>query len=486
MNIKKIIISILITILFIAAIGASINGFVGVALVINLLASTISLLFLKNLNGGYTNLTIIFYGFSILYGLSGPVAVYWGEGLHSIFGYNFNVSIFLIAYSLSNVGFIIGVILYNSINANRNKKKLVNDNVIEYFEKNKKMFITLAVFLAFISMIFEIVNFVRVGGFYTIMSGKAAYQSAVSELTLSLPSRNLAELGFVLLSIYMAITLYKKSSVSKLKMFLYIVFSVPYFSLTIFLGKRGVILSFLMILIMGLSFFKPLKRIKAKLVIILVILYIFTGFLYANRGIASLLITDTEYFVDVAFNKERIVKALNPGAQEFGAPFGNFNKFYTQNNGDYQLILGESYLRGLALPIPSFMYPGEKPQQIGYIFRDIYFPSEAARGSIAGTAFSSILEAYWNFSYSGIIMIYFLLAYFLQFLDKKYKYKSRFSSIVYLVAVPQVITFHRTSMGNVFASMIINIILISLFVFFLSDLLFKKATVNSNTIDVLD
>lgn len=474
MNIKKIIISILITILFMASIGASVNGFVGVALIINLLTSTISIFHLKNINGGYSNLTIIFYGFSVLYGLSGPVAVYWGEGLHSIFGNNFNVAIFLTAYSLSNIGFMVGVTLYNCVNANKNKKVIVDNNLIEYFGSNKKVYVTLAVYLAFISMAFEIINFIRVDGFHTIMRGKAAYQSAVSELTLSLPSRNVAELGFVLLSIYIAINLYKKTKVDKVKILLYIIYSIPYFSISLFLGKRGVLLSFLMIFIIGISFFEPIKKVKGKLVILLIVLYILMGFVYANRGIASLLVTDTEYFIDIAFNKERIVKALNPGAQEFGAPFGNFNKFYTQTNGEFQLLLGKSYITGLALLIPSFAYPGEKPQQIGYVFRDIYFPTEAARGSIAGTAFSSILEAYWNFGFFGIILIYFLLAYFLQYLDKKYKYKSRLTSVVYLMIVPQVISFHRTSMGNIYASMIINMILISFFVFFLSEFLFKK------------
>ena len=76
--------------------------------------------------------------------------------------------------------------------------------------------------------------------------------------------------------------------------------------------------------------------------------------------------------------------------------------------GDYEFKYGESYVKGLLITIPSFLYPWEKPQQITYEFRDKYFAEEAKRSSIAGTAFSSIMESYWNFGYVGIVIMYII------------------------------------------------------------------------------
>ena len=126
---------------------------------------------------------------------------------------------------------------------------------------------------------------------------------------------------------------------------------------------------------------------------------------------------------------------------------------------------GETYLRGLVIWIPSFMCIGEKPQQITYEFRDSYFPSEAKRSSIAGTAFSSILEAYWNFGYLGVFVIYFIVAYLLQKLDLYWKNYSEFSFLLYILISPFLISFHRSALGDIISNIILKALALLVFVY---------------------
>ena len=136
------------------------------------------------------------------------------------------------------------------------------------------------------------------------------------------------------------------------------------------------------------------------------------GFIYANRAIIVLLRDDPEEFFEEAFSQNRITQALNPSTNEFGVGFANFNELYVSEN--YEFLFGKSYLQGFLITFPSFIYIGEKPQQITYVFRDTYFYSESLRSSIAGTGFSSILEAYWNFGFPGVLFMYIIFGYIIQ------------------------------------------------------------------------
>jgi oligosaccharide repeat unit polymerase len=79
-------------------------------------------------------------------------------------------------------------------------------------------------------------------------------------------------------------------------------------------------------------------------------------------------------------------------------------------NPHTEYLFGRSYVDGLTIPIPRLIWP-EKPVSVTYQFRDEYFPAERERGTIAGTGFSSILEAYMNFGVAGIVAVYLLLGY---------------------------------------------------------------------------
>ena len=245
----------------------------------------------------------------------------------------------------------------------------------------------------------------------------------------------------------------------KFRLFLlFVLLMLPCLAINILLGQRGKLISYIIIIILIYAYNKPIKKVKPKLILIFFIIYFILSFLYANRAIVSLLKDDINEFLNKAFSKERLVKALNPATNEFGVGFANFNELYISD--EYKFLLGKSYIEGLAITVPSFMYLGEKPKQITYVFRDQYFYSESLRSSIAGTGFSPILEAYWNFGFLGIFLVYIIYGYVISRLDFYYKRKNVFFFSIYLAISPFVITFHRTAFGDIISSIILKVIVL--------------------------
>ncbi|GMQ60451.1 hypothetical protein AN1V17_48510 [Vallitalea sediminicola] len=468
---KNLLKAITLIILYLLSIAFSQVDLIDISLIISIITSIFLVFYIKTICKSYSNLTIVFYAFSVLYGLSGPINVYWGEGLANIFGDLYDVGSFISVFCISNIGFIIGILFYNLFN--KGKSNFVFKDISRLFLK-EKVLIKSSLIFAFISMSFELINFMRVGGISALIQGKAYYQSAISELSVTVPVNYFADFAFAFFSLYIGININRRKKNNKMKILRFIIYMMPYLFVNIYLGKRGVLLSIIIIIFIGVTYLKPIKSIRPKLIIMVLLLYIIMGFLYANRGIAPLLFTDKNTFFELAFQKERIVKALNPGSNEFGAPFGNFNMFYINSNNKFDLLLGKSYVNGIFLMIPSIIYPGNKPQQIGYIFRDVYFPSEALRGSIAGTAFSSILEAYWNFSYFGVFFMYLFIGYMLQRLDKRISNKNWKSLVFYISLSPLVISFHRVSFGNIISAIAFKGIILYIFVCIFSCFIFDR------------
>lgn len=428
------------------------------SIVLNIITAVMTIISIRLISGNFSNITILFCAFSIIYGLSGPITVQYGEGLNELFGNEFNINAFLIAYDLANIGFIIGMIFYNSSNKKRFNKQVLEEN----FYVHKKKYIILAMFCMTLGTSFEFINFLRVGGISTLIKGKAIYQAAVANLSLTLPSDIFISIAVELCTLYFMINKIRSEKIDWMSIGITICIAMPFLVINIFLGKRGILLALALIIFLTVTYFKPIKFISKKLIILFVILYLVMTFLYANRAIMPLLLTDKNKFIDKAFSKEKIEKALNPGGSEFGAAFGNFNKLYTKEN--YEFKYGETYLKGLVVFIPSFLYIGEKPQQITYEFRDEYFASEAKRSSIAGTAFSSILEAYWNFGYVGVFVVYLIIGYTLQKMDTYWREKNENSFLLYILISPFLISFHRSAFGDIIANIILKTIILIIFV----------------------
>ena len=310
----------------------------------------------------------------------------------------------------------------------------------------------------------EFIHFLRVGCFDVLLEGKAVYQAAVDELVFTIPTQLICQISLASLGVYVALVKFTKNKVSLKGIIICCIISLPYFSLLLFLGRRGPILSYLLIVILAISQIKPIKKLSIKFIIILLITYIFLGMLYGVRNYVNLIFTDFSQFTEKVFNKRNIVSSLNPGLNEFGCTFGNFNKLYVSN--DYEFLYGKSYLQGLFNFIPSYLYPGEKPQMITYKFRDDYFSFKAEISSIASTAFSSILETYWNFWYFGAI-IYSIYGFGLMWLDKKIKNMNSFFLLAYLSISPFVYSFHRSEFGHfVMETILLSLCIIIIYCFY--------------------
>ncbi len=456
-----------IIILFLLSMILSLNKYTNISLFICILSSFFFLVSIKMISGSYTNITLFFVSFSILYGLSGPINAVWGDGLPDIFSKPYFTDEFLFSYSIANIGLIFGIVLYKLKNSKISHSN--GNNILIRKYENPKMLLDIGMFFALLGSVFEIINLIRIGGFMRLFQGKAIYQSLTSELKLTLPSSDLMIISFSLVGLYLGFMKINKNkeNINKFKIILFLVYSSPYLLIKIILGQRGLLITLFLCILIGVAYFNPIKKIKFKLVVILVIMYVFMAFLYANRSITSLILDDPNLFIEIAFQKERIVKALNPGINEFGAAFGNYSEFYSKYKTEFIPKLGKTYIKGLVLPIPSFIYPGTKPKQITYEFRDEFFPFEAKRGTIAGTGFSSILEAYMNFKHIGIFFVYFIIGYFLQKIDFYYKKKNLFFRILYVSMFSQSISFHRSAFGHIFANLILKSILICFIVLYI-------------------
>lgn len=442
-------------IMYLLTASLSFSSYDNLTLSLLILCAVIEIIGVKKKVGNYSNILLIFTFFSILYGISGPITTLWGNGLEDAFIKTYNYGSWFLAYSLSQIGLILGL----CFDFNNNKTTKIEN---EYFSQEKVIFFAkLANILMLIGSVFQLINMYRIGGFSVLFMKKAIYQAREGALSLTLPSSDLVYLSIACFSVYCGF-IRKYNKIDFKYVILEIIFSIPYLLQLILLGQRGKMINILLIICLGIFYFKPLKKVNMKLVKMVLVVYIFMVFIYTNRSILDLVKTDKNLFYARVTDLTRYVDNLNPGTNEFGAAFGNFNTLMVYDN--YEFKLGETYLKGLAVPIPSFLYPGDKPQQITYEFRDQYFSSWANRSAIASTGFSSILEAYWNFGYIGIICIYILYGIIINYLENKFKYKSVLHGILYLCIATNSILFSRMAFGDTLSSVFYIIIYFFIFV----------------------
>ena len=441
--------------LFFSAVGSA-----KMSLLLVASASVTLLIFGKFLTKNYTSFLVIFLTFSLLYGLSGPLSTLYGENLSPLFTQPYETSFFLFNYSLAVAGITLGMVILSMLPFRHKPRPPL--------QANYRLIAILAVTFAALASSCEIVNFFRVGGISTLGHGKAVYQSSVGSLTLTLPSYGIALLAFSLISLAHVFPRNKLGSSRSLSKYvlLFILTISPLFVITVMLGKRGPLVAWLLAILVGITYFRPIRRLSGKIMLILLIFYIGLSFIFANRWLVTntVLTGDWSRFFSQAFRFERVVKFLNPGANEFGSAFGNFSEY--SKSGDSISIPGVTYVTALIGPIPSFLYPGEKPQQITYEFRDKFFPSEAVRSRIAGTGFSSILEAYMNFGVLGVFGVYFLVGIVLVLIERvRVVSQSPDLVLFYLLMLPLAQKFHRSSFGSVVNTILWATILIVVFRF---------------------
>ena len=422
-------------------------------LILLIVISIFSIFLLKDIYQNYINLVTFFMCFHVLYGLIGPITLMWIGGFPDIYGKVFDISAYLFAYTLATTGLLVG--FYFCFSKQKIKKESLN---IELTNKKILFFKSITYIITFGTTFGEIINFIRVGGFQTLYKGKAVYQAVVGDLFLTIPTNVLFDLSISFICVIIILNLRKNKKMDKTFIIINFILLLPFIFIKILLGQRGILLSSIIIIFLAFSYFKPIRKITKKIVLIVLICYFSLSFLYVARPGIKYIFNDFDRFSELVFKKERIMLVLNPGSNEFSCGFGNFNTLYVSN--DYNFLYGKSYLNGLFNFVPGFLYPGDKPLSITYQFRDIYFPEEKERSRIAGTAFSSILEAYWNFGFIGIFIMYILFSIILFLIENKMKNKSIWFLLIYFSISPLVMSFHRSELGDINTDVILKIIVI--------------------------
>ncbi|WP_374276688.1 oligosaccharide repeat unit polymerase [Azonexus sp.] len=399
----------------------------------------------KFATNSYTNVYIVYIVFSILYGISGPVAVQWGGGLNEIFPKPYRLQEITVFFSLSIVGTVLGLIA-GGINSGGDKTSFNTRLNLDVQVLNIGTLYRCAIFFLGLASVFELLNIQRAGGLEIIFLGKAFYQSAIAELTGVVPTLLFMMLGAALLGLYLSSA---NINIKRNSIYAFL-FASPWLLIMLISGRRGALVSIVLIVSLGYCYWKPIRLIKFKYIALTILFYSAMVALYVVRSqVEHAFATGNMNVIEERLLSSEVwSEAINPANNEFAAPFGNINTYILRNTDGPSY--GGTYVSGLASAVPSILWPN-KPKQELYNFRDKYFPEEALRGAVASTAYSSILEAYVNFRELGIVLVYMTISFLLIRLEK-YRLSSRniFVSLYYLLLTPIAISFHRSSLDASF------------------------------------
>jgi hypothetical protein len=434
-------------------------GALGASLALGGIAALALISLAFQLMGGFNNLLFVFVGFHLLYGLSGPVNALYGESIASPFSLPYETGAFLAAFAYSTAALALALLLAGPFFPAASSPR-------RFIDVDPALLGRMALIFAAFSTVLELSNLLRVGP-TVAFEGKAIYQSAVDALTVTAPSYEVSRIAFCLLGLAVAGTREAKARSPEYKGgrygALFLLLLLPMLLLTVLLGRRGPMLDWIFIYFVASTWYQSRRRIGRAVAVGTVVIYLAMGMLFANRAVLAyaFLINDFSTLGEHATQPEVIVSALNPGGNEFGAAFGNFSEYvkYDVEGPQY----GRTYLEGAALILPSFLYPGTKPQPVAYAFRDRFFPGIADEGAIASTAYSSLLEAYVNFRQAGVVMVYFVIGLVLMWIEARRRESSSLArAMIYLSLLPSAFVFHRADFGaSVVAPMFYSLVFIA-------------------------
>lgn len=382
----------------------------------------------------WVTVSALFGFFFLLYTLSGPYEVLFGSGEIPPFSPPFYVQQWLTDASLAVMGICWGAVCV------RLSRRLIPAGS----ELRPRLHLgTYATALMAAATLGEIINMIRAGGPGILLAGKAVYQAQTADIRFTLPSATVALVAFSFWGLYYAHTPRQtwKASVG------FMLFAVPLLGIHLLLGQRLEIASYLLAFLLGFTYRKPLIRFPWRWALLGVGLYLVIAPLYGFRWVFPLIISGQHVEIEASTAGRLLFSSLNPAANEFGGTFGNYSTYL--QTGEQELLYGKSYLTGLLGVVPSFLFPGEKPKAITYEFRDRFFPQQAQRSRIAGTAFSSLLEARMNFGTSGVFLVFSLWGTLLAFVEKlKQETQSVWYAVFYSTLAQLAMIFHRSGAGG--------------------------------------
>lgn len=390
---------------------------------------------------GFNSLAFFFLLFLGLYAYSVPISIVfnfalsphlysylssWGEVDRSLIAYTVCVHLALTGCWLSS--FFIGKAtqsVYQRVPPNANYKPAY-------------------IILGALSSLFEGINILRVGGWSTVMLGKKAFQSAIAETSLMLPS----ERFFYLSVIFFAINhLKKKIGLNDLLLLCSV--NIIYIYTNLIIGERGTFVALIGVLFISIFYFKPITRISIKYILLASIVYYLFSIMTIYRDI-YLDYDKPDLNSSLTFirdNKSRLQLLLNPANSEFGAPCLNFRVLYQSEaiNSSMKYKYGATYFHVFRRIPPQKLNP-IFDESVTIKFRNKYFSERAEGGSSGGTAFSSIMEAYVNFSFIGPFIVYFIV-FLLIIIGEKRRLANfnLFSFLVYTQSFEVMMLFQRSS-----------------------------------------
>lgn len=415
----------------------------GPALIIATAACALMLMAAHAGSDNYLSVSFIFFLFISLYGLLGPLAALSEKGLAPVFVRPYLVNNYIFGFSLATIGSVCAIGTNSLISQTQPSPRLQQRVPLnEMFDATSATIV--AYLFSLSASAFEIVNIVRAGGTSLLFGGKAAYQGIMADMYGTIPS----EWFLYVASSMLGLSIYS----SKMKMsriIFFIIFSAPIITSWLLLGRRFEIVACMLIFYISLKAFDPIRQIKTKYVFLATAAYVAISSLYVIRPwvYPAYIYGDIGIIFENVADIEIWATNLNPSSNEFQAPFANFNTHFVLRmmpEGQH----GLTYLGGMAEPIPRFIWP-DKPISSTYQFRDTYFASWSERGSIAGTGYSSILEAYINFGWAGILAVFFIVSSAILFIESlAIKYRSVWMFTIYSLMIPFSIFFSRKSLGN--------------------------------------
>jgi len=396
----------------------------------------------------------------VLYGYISPLTDVY-DSKFSFFGYyDFKTFEFIVVNNLAGIGLVLGTVL-----------KIPNKpNAKLYFPKNT---INYAILFALFATVGEVSNILRAGGFGLVSLGKAIYQDQLSSLFLTAPSILFANISFSFFGFYLS----REEKKNVYKIIFYFVAIVGILVLFLLLGRRGALIQFVIAFVLSYRVDKKVIKISFTSIVVLLIGLSLSSFIFATRGMigSGLQNQNLKIFTNYLLKDKRFLenfyKGLNPAYSEFAAPLLNYSVHRNKNKLKSFNSYGGTYLNGVINdPFPRWFFINGKEPSISTKFRDTYFNSLGKRSRIAGTAFSSILEAYLNFGIIGIFFVYFVFGILLNIIEY-FRRNSNFY-IFYLVILGTfggtALRFHRSHIGLPIGILFFNIVVVFIIAVILS------------------
>lgn len=413
-----------------------VTAILAAAVVLLLVAIRISL-------GRFDSLPFVFIAFHGVYMLAGPLSVLAGAKLPVQFPDPPAISMYLSYCALATVGLasaLTGARMWGGPPSGQRGQP----------SPSPAWLAAMGLLYSLVSVAGEWVNLSRGGGVALLLEGKAAVQSRIEELPLTLPTEFTATVAVGLL-VWAWKSAAGEGGASRVRrrVVLGLLAMTPVLLAWSFLGRRIAVAGIGLVAVLAWRWSEPVVRVRLQHLVLLIVGYVLLGSIYAIRPVLGVAIGtgDFQLLRERVMSQDIVLQTLNPGTNEFGVTLGNVSAYLDRNIWPRQY--GMTYLKGVVLPIPGFLYPGDKPKQASYEFRDLFFPGEGASGSIAGTGFSSVLEAEVNFGSAGVVGVYLCLGLLLFGLEKMHhSQQGSISGLLYLILAPKAMLFHRSAFAD--------------------------------------